>query len=88
MLKFIETEIDGQPCSFHVRVSVTDASFDHEFGTEHQIDVAFEIEDRNGCAEAQAQAYCEARASKLIDLALQDISDREEERQVDRRLAY
>ena len=88
MLKFIETEIDGIECSFHVRINVSNASFDHAYGTEYQIDVEFDIEDCNGCTDAQAQAYCEARAGKLIDLALQDIGDREEARQVDARLAY
>ena len=84
MLKFIETEIDGIPCAFQVRINVTDASFSHAFGIEHRLDYAFEILDREGCSEAQAQAYCEARAGKLIDLALQDIADREEDRQIAR----
>jgi hypothetical protein len=88
MLKFIETEIDGKECSFHVRINVTDASFSHALGVEHKLDYAFEILGREGCDETQAQAYCEARAGKLIDLALQDIADREEARQVDRQLAY
>ena len=75
MLKFIETEIDGQPCCFHVRINLTDASFSHAFGIEYRYDVEFEIEDREGCSEAQALAYCKEREGRLLDLALQDIAN-------------
>lgn len=82
MRKFIETEIDGKACAFWVTVKVSDASFDHAFGTQRCLDVEFEIEECEGVSEARAQDWCKVREGRLIDDAMRDIAEREEDRQI------
>lgn len=79
MSHFIETEINGADCAFYVKVILSDGSFGHAFGTEHRIDVEFEIEDCEGCTVRQAQNWCELphNASRLIEREIKEIeSDR------------